>query len=36
MEIEELVVEKVELLVVNGLVVVDKLVAVDEVAAGRV
>ena len=36
MEIEELVEEKVELLVVNRLVVVDKLVAVDEVAAGRV
>ena len=36
MEIEELVEEKVELLVVGRLVVVDKLVAVDEVAAGRV
>ena len=36
MEIEELVEEKVELLMVDRLVVVDKLVAVDEVASGRV
>ena len=36
MEIEELVEEKVELLVVGRLVVVDKIVAVDDIAAGRV
>ena len=36
MEIEELVEEKVELLVVDRLGVVDKIVVVDEVVARRV